>query len=570
MKLLRNKRIALKLTLSFISITILLLIVGCISLVSLKKINTNSQYIHNNSTLSLNYLHKIYENTLKASKLTGQIIYVKDTNENLRLENEIEKLKSENEKLVQQYENTGLTVEESNVIKDYKTDLANYRDIRANIINLINANNYNESLKYTSKLNSTEVKFFEDINKLIDLNVKKGENINAQNDSLVKTINKILIAILLISLVTALILSYVITSFITKQLKKLVAFSDKLANGDLTSSVDINSKDEFGQLAQSLNKATKNTNNLVEILQNNSNEISSSSEELFATVQEIYSKMEIINEATIQIAKAVEENSASFEQINASGQEINSTLLQLANSAQQSSESSKQIKERAMNVKENASNSKTEAINMYKDKQKQVLQAIEDGKIVNEIKKMSEAISSIAAQTNLLSLNAAIEAARVGEQGKGFAVVAAEIRKLADQSAKSASNIQNIIIKVQEAFTNLTNDSIDILKFIDGKVSSDYSMLVETGIQYEKDALFVSNLSDNLASSTHQIAASIEQTTNAIEEMSVLSVEASSNTKEILSNVSDTTKFMEETTKSVETLSELAQKLNGMIQHFKV
>lgn len=93
----------------------------------------------------------------------------------------------------------------------------------------------------------------------------------------------------------------------------------------------------------------------------------------------------------------------------------------------------KEIQKRAVEVKDKGVSSARIAKELYKEKQGSIVKAIEDGKVVEDIRVMAESISNIASQTNLLALNAAIEAARAGEQGRGFAVVAEEVRKLAEQ-----------------------------------------------------------------------------------------------------------------------------------------
>ncbi|MEA4826855.1 MAG: methyl-accepting chemotaxis protein, partial [Clostridium sp.] len=167
-------------------------------------------------------------------------------------------------------------------------------------------------------------------------------------------------------------------------------------------------------------------------------------------------------------------------------------------------------------------------------------------------------------------LNAAIEAARAGEHGKGFAVVADEVRKLAEESSSTASSIQNVINQVKVAFENMSTNTLDILEFIENKVKPDYQLLVETGVQYEKDALFVSNMSEEIATASKLMSDSIENVSNAIQNVSATAEEAAASSEEILGSILDTSSDIEIIAKSVQEQVGLAQKLNNMVRRFKV
>ena len=153
---------------------------------------------------------------------------------------------------------------------------------------------------------------------------------------------------------------------------------------------------------------------------------------------------------------------------------------------------------------------------LYKEKEERILRAIEEGKVVVEIGKATEIISDIADQTHLLALNAAIEAARAGEQGRGFAVVAAEVRKLAEQSAKTVAGVQKVIQQVQDAFSNLSENANELLQYINGKVNDDYNRMARAGERYRQDAEAISDLVRSFKNSIKQVTTSIEESDRPI------------------------------------------------------
>jgi methyl-accepting chemotaxis protein len=183
---------------------------------------------------------------------------------------------------------------------------------------------------------------------------------------------------------------------------------------------------------------------------------------------------------------------------------------------------------------------------------------------------MADTIASISEQTNLLALNAAIEAARAGEQGKGFSVVADEVRKLAEQSTEAVEAIKNTTIKVQAAFKNLSDNSNDVLQFIQNRVNPKFNEIVEIGHESHKDAEFVSKMSDDIAAMSEEISATIEQVSKAVQSMTASAEESSQETEGIVENMSDTAKGIQEIALTAQNQALLAEKLHEMVGRFKL
>jgi len=212
----------------------------------------------------------------------------------------------------------------------------------------------------------------------------------------------------------------------------------------------------------------------------------------------------------------------------------------------------------------------TNTRNIYEDREKMIISAINDGSVVEEVSKMVEAISSIAEETNLLALNAAIEAARAGEHGKGFAVVSEEVRKLAEQSANSASSIQSTVTKVQGAFKKLSDNSNEVLKFINTDVTKQFNEFMASSEFYYGNAKEISRISEDIAAMSEQLNTLAQEINAMVNVMASNSEKATEDSSTIFEGITETTESMSEIAITINKQVQLAQNLNELLEEFKI
>lgn len=340
------------------------------------------------------------------------------------------------------------------------------------------------------------------------------------------------VIILLISIVIGLIFS----GFISRP---IVAVSNHLriiSTGDFTKDIPLSTlklKDEIGVLANSLDTMQKSIREIIKGVLEESHNVSDLSKMEEENMAELTSQIEDVSATTEELSASLEETAASTEEMNATSAEIEKAIDSIAERAQDGSATAGEISKRANTLKENAIVSQKTALDIYKNTEVSLKDAIEQSKAVEQINALSDSILQITSQTNLLALNAAIEAARAGEAGKGFAVVADEIRKLAEDSKNTVSEIQKITQVVLESVQNLSGSSMKILEFMDVQVLKDYEILVKTGEQYNNDAMVVDTLVSDLSATSEQLASSIQNMMKAINEISIASNEGAEGTTQI-------------------------------------
>ncbi|OPJ59049.1 methyl-accepting chemotaxis protein [Clostridium oryzae] len=565
-----NIKISHKLIISFTVIAMLIAVAGIIGLINMNSINRNAKSIYDYNMKSVEDLTTLRQNIGDIRYDVFKLVKFKNSKYAVTsLINEINKLSKKNSNILIEYKKKYLMKDQQANFVMLNNDVSDYQKIYDNIIDSINNGNY-DSAEANLSLMDNQSNLYSDFDKLISKNRNQALT-SYKNSQSTFIVSVVLIAVVSAAgLFLAIVVGVITAMMISKRLAEVVKFARAMGEGDLTYTIEVKHNDEIGTLGDMLNKARNNVRELIDNIISSSGEINAVTTELSAATSDVSDKMSMINESAEQISEGSQELSATTEEVTASVEEIGANVGELSSRAAKATESVEQIKERALGIKQKASKNIEEGNTTYELNKNNIESAIQDIKVVEQVKAMAESIGSIAEQTNLLALNAAIEAARAGEHGKGFSVVADEVRKLAEQSSDAVVNIQNMVSQVIKAVDKLTVSGQEVLKYMADNVKPSYELLMNTGIQYEKDAEFIDGIVDGIATSSTQIDEVIGQVNQSIQTVSATAEEAASGSQEIQSSLNRIASAVDEVAKSAEEQSRMAEKLNKMVNKFKI
>ena len=364
-----------------------------------------------------------------------------------------------------------------------------------------------------------------------------------------------------------------ITVSIVKPLKKSLTHIDEIAQGDFSKEFEqdlLKRKDDFGQLADSLEKMRSEMKELIGEVKSEALGITGMVQEIDTSIRALDDQIENVSATTEELAAGMEETAASSEEINAMSHEIESAAKSIAERSQDGANEADEIRERAVKIKKDTDENDRRTRSIHEEINESLTKALDDIKVVDQINVLAKSIMDITGQTNLLALNASIEAARAGEAGKGFAVVADEIRVLAEQSKAAVAHIQEVTGNVTAAVENLANDAERLLEFVGNDVVESLGGFAEMANSYNSDAANVDSLVTDFSASSEQLLASINGVMDAISDVSKTATEGATGTTDIAEKVGNVVQEAEAIKQKAETTYHSAEKLQKNVERFIV
>lgn len=541
LSLLRNLGIKTKLSFAFGIAIILSMTIGGLGLYTIHNMAEDADVMYSNVAEPLAVLQSVTESIQRARVAQRDILLATDQVERQTHFKQTRDLIAKADSGISRLEATLQTEEEKQAyteVKKVTKDVFNqYNSIAALAFQGMN----DIAIETMAGVGLKEVEQRELFDKIVKSKTSFSALVNMESQK--TTVNNYWIISLLIVLGVgaSLVVGYLLSSSITKPVFALNEQASRIAAGDLTVQVDVAGRDEIGKLAETFSVMVENLRNTIgQVLEASSSVASAATE---------------ISSSTEEMAAASEEQSSGVSEVASAVEEMSSTIGESASSASQAADTAARAKQKAENGGKIVDNTIAGMRRIADVVRKSAETVKELGRSSDHIGEIVSVIDDIADQTNLLALNAAIEAARAGEQGRGFAVVADEVRKLAERTSKATKEIAGMIRAIQQK----TREAVDSMNQGNVEVDAGITAADQAGSALSE----IVQISNEVTSMVTHIAAASEQQSKA-------STQITRNVESISTAIREMTNGTQQVARSADDLSQLTTTLQDHVSQFKL
>jgi methyl-accepting chemotaxis protein len=537
-----NLGIRVKLVIAFLVVAVFAGVLGLTGIVNVQKLKSADDFMFNGVVLPQAELRDITQAFLMNRIVTRALLGTTDPDER---EEMVDTIRENNELMAKKtvhYEKIIAGKEERAAFVEFKQASDAYQPLLNQMMELSLAGKKAEALEIAQSDAGKQANLMlRALDTLSVVSIKHAKETAQLNGQVARTALMLSVGLALASVVAAILIGLFVAGRISRPLRQLQQQVQAVADGDLTVTVTSGCRDEVGRLANSFDQMVKQLRDLIARVSETSSTVASATQELHGASQEIASGAEVAAAQTVNVATASEEMAATSQDIAHSCQVAVDGVTLAARTTQQGFDVVK---------------STIGGIRLRGELTRQNAQSIASlGERSDQIGVIVGTIEEIADQTNLLALNAAIEAARAGEQGRGFAVVADEVRALAERTTRATKEIS------------------DMIRAIQAETKTAIASMEEGVRETEQGAAEAAQLEISLQNILEQVNAvtdQVNQIATAAEEQSATTGEITDNIHRLTQVIQDTARGSHQTASSASDLSGLADGLQRLVARFRL
>jgi methyl-accepting chemotaxis protein len=539
---LRNMNIAPRALLGFSLIGLLMIVLGVFSLNQMSHIRAAGQNIENNTVPSISSLNDLTQLTLRLRVLSYRLLLNREADTQQKTVQLFEQRNQQINQAQARYEKMISSAEEQAAYDDYTRLLGQYRQLETRMKGFSASGQVDE---LRALLNSDMLSNSEQVNtaldKLVKINNAQTREINQQADDEYRSAFNWVVSMLIVATLLTFLSAWLLTRSIVKPIDQALIAAEAIAEGNLTQPIHAEGRDEAARLLLAMQKMQGKLRDTLQRISGSATQLASAAEEL--------------NSVTDEGARGLTQQNNEIEQAATAVNEMTSAVEEVARNAVSTSEASRDATTSASDGRDLVMETVSAIERMSGDVQSTAELIGNLAAESRDIGKVLDVIRGLADQTNLLALNAAIEAARAGEAGRGFAVVADEVRALAHRTQQSTSEIERMIGSIQGG----TEQAVDSMRNSTERAESTLNIAKGAGmaletingaiVQINERNLVIASAAEEQA----QVAREVDRNLVNIRDLSVQTAAGSA-----------------QTTAASGELARLAVDLNAMVARFKV
>ncbi|AAY92624.2 MULTISPECIES: methyl-accepting chemotaxis protein [Pseudomonas] len=539
---LRNLNIAPRAFLGFAFIALLVVVLGVFAVNRMAVIREASMDMESNQLPSVGFLGNLTENVLRLRILSFRVLVNREPAGLAEAQTRIGVLVDNARKAQASYAALPAGPQEAALYKTFATTLDNYLQAQNEMLELSRQNKLDEMRSLiNSRIKEGTDQMGEQLNQLIAINAADARSASKAAGEHYSSAIAGIVAVAVLAALLTIVLALLLTRSIVTPLNKALNAAQVIAGGNLRQAIEVDGKDEPARLLQALAEMQASLRRTIEQIAGSATQLASASEELSAVTEEASRGLQQQNNEIEQAATAVNEMTAAVEEV--------------ARNAVSTSEASRQSTQAAREGRDRVVETVDAIQTMTHDVQSTSVMIEGLATQGRDIGKVLDVIRAIAEQTNLLALNAAIEAARAGEAGRGFAVVADEVRALAHRTAQSTQEIEKMVAGIQ----NGTGDAVESMQQSNQRTQSTLELARAAGVALEQ-----------IAESINQINERNLVIASASEEQAQVSREVDRNLVNIRDLATQSAAGANQTSAASHELSRLAVDLNALVARFVI